>query len=70
MGYHADLINNGKCPSCGGMGQVWRLGEPGACSTCWGDGRWPPQEWRIIETTADYDRFASLFHQDDDQQEL
>jgi DnaJ-class molecular chaperone len=60
MGYFADLMAEGRCPSCAGTGKVWRLGrEDQDCSTCWGDGRWPPQEWRIIEGIDDYDRFAT-----------
>lgn len=63
MSYFSDLIAQGRCPSCAGTGRVWAsVPAPGerACSTCCGDGFWPPMEARLIETVEDYDRVAAI----------
>ena len=45
----SEAMAAGLCPGCGGTGRVNRVGpydDMFPCSTCGGDGRWPPLDWR------------------------
>jgi hypothetical protein len=44
------------------MGQVWSAvyRADRSCSTCGGDGFWPPMMERLIETVEDYDRITAI----------
>jgi len=51
-GKPSDAVRAGYCPGCMGTGWVHRFvptEHDGPCSTCHGDGRWPPADWRDDE---------------------